>query len=153
MTECYTYFRVIMVKKKDTNEILERLTASKSFSQFVRQNQDDLITKPLTDYLNQLLQEKGMSKPEVIRRAEMNEIYGYQIFAGKRQPSRDKLIALSLGFQLALDEIQQLLKYSGAAPLYPKNKRDAIIIFGILHGKGIVEINDQLYDEGMKTLD
>lgn len=99
-----------MVKKKDTNEILERLTASKSFSQFVRQNQDDLITKPLTDYLNQLLQKKGMSKPEVIRRAEMNEIYGYQIFAGKRQPSRDKLIALSLGFQLALDEIQQLLE-------------------------------------------
>lgn len=143
---------VIIVQKKETNDVLEQLVTAKSFAAFAQENADEMISEPLSAYLQQLLREKNVPKAEVIRRAEMNEICGYQIFSGRRLPSRDKVIALGLGFPLDLDGMQQLLKYAGMAPLYPKNKRDALIIFGICHAKTVVEINNGLFAQNMETL-
>jgi hypothetical protein len=82
----------------------------------------------------------------------MNEIYAYQIFSGKRKPSRDKLLCLCRGMELNSVETNQLLKSAGFAPLYPKNKRDSIIMFGFEKGQSVVDINEVLYDNGEKTL-
>jgi len=46
-----------------------------------------------------------------------------------------------------LDETQKLLKRSGFAQLYVKNRRDAIIIYGLAHKMELDEINDRLYAE------
>ena len=51
-----------------------------------------------------------------------------------------------------LENVQQLLKRVGYAPLYPKLKRDAIIGHGILHRTPLTEINDKLFSENEKTL-
>ena len=76
-----------------------------------------MIDSALSNYLNQLLEEKSLKKSTVIKNSELNEIYGYQIFSGKRIPSRDKLISISFGLELSLEETQTLLKYAGFAPL------------------------------------
>ena len=88
----------------------------------------------------------------MIRNAELNEIYGFQIFAGKRTPSRDKLICLCIAMGLTLDETQATLKIAGLAPLYPKNKKDSVILFGIQHGKSIGTINEMLFELSEQTL-
>ena len=80
------------------------------------------------------------------------QIYGYQIFSGKRIPSRDKLISISFGMNLSLDETQALLKYAGFAPLYPKQKRDSLLIWGKNHQFSIYQINELLYAENEDTL-
>lgn len=51
-----------------------------------------------------------------------------------------------------LDETQELLKLSGLAQLYPRIKRDAIIIYGLAHGEDLFEINDRLFSEDEETL-
>ena len=84
--------------------------------------------------------------------SELNEIYGYQIFSGKRIPSRDKLISISFGLELSLEETQTLLKYAGFAPLYPKQKRDSLLIWGKNHQFSIYQINELLYTENEDTL-
>ena len=50
-----------------------------------------------------------MTKIEVIRISQLNQIYGYQIFAGARLPSKDKIIAIALAMKLDVDTVQRLL--------------------------------------------
>ncbi len=138
--------------KKPTNELMDALNQSSSIHNFIKQEQDFLIDSSLSEFLNQLIKEKSLVKSSVIKKSNMHEIYGYQIFSGKRVPSRNKLISLSFGMELTLDETQALLKYAGFAPLYPKQKRDSLLIWSITHHFSIYETNDLLYSENESTL-
>lgn len=140
------------MKKKSTHELLNDLFKAHNIEQYIKVNEEYLIDTSLSDMLNMLAEEKGLTKSEVIRRADINEIYGFQIFSATRKPSRDKLICLCIGLVLTFDETQQFLKLAGFAPLYPKNKRDSIILYGIKKEHSIFQINEALYDQGEKTL-
>ncbi|HBM99240.1 MAG TPA: hypothetical protein DD413_07410 [Ruminococcus sp.] len=141
------------MKNKSTTELLEELKNFRSFEEYQNANKDYMISKPLSGYLCNIIDEKGLSKAEVIRKSELNESYAYQLFSGlKTSPTRDKLICLSIGMNLMVDEISSLLKLAGLLPLYPRVKRDSIVIIGINNGKSIIEINEALYDQGEQTL-
>ncbi len=138
--------------KKSTDELLEALNNSTSIENFIQSEKEHLIDAPLHNYLNQLADEKNLKKSQVIHDAELNEIYGYQLFSGKRFPSRDKLLSLSFGMHLSLEETQQLLKYAGFSPLYAKNERDSILIWCINKKYSILQTNEVLYDHSFNTL-
>ena len=138
--------------KKPTDELMDALNQSSSIEEYINNEQDYMIDSTISDYLNQLLTEKSLKKSAVIKNSELNEIYGYQIFSGKRIPSRDRLISIAFGMGSSLDEAQALLKYAGFAPLYPKQKRDSLLIWGISHQFSIYQINDLLYTENENTL-
>ncbi len=141
------------MKQKITSELFKELSSVGSFEEFIKNNKDYMIDKTLSQYLNDLLEEKGLKKSEVIKRSELGETYAYQIFSGlKSSPKRDKLICLAIGLDLSVEEINGLLKIAGLIPLYPKNYRDSIIIFGIKNNKGVCEINEMLFDKGEQTL-
>ena len=40
----------------------------------------------------------------------------------------------------------------GLAQLYPMHRRDAIILYGLIHGLELQEINDRLFAEDEETL-
>lgn len=140
------------MKKKPTDELMKALTTGESINHYIDSQHEYLINSNISDYLEKLLISKKLKKSQVIQKAELNEIYGYQIFSGTRKPSRDKLISLAFGMQLSLDETQQLLKYSGVAPLYPKNARDSVLIWGLSHLLSIPETNELLYNQSFDTL-
>lgn len=137
---------------KETGEMLNQLKKAPSLTDYLEQNSDEMVALTIPEQLEKLLTETGLSKGEVLRRAEINDIYGYQLFAGSRKPSRDKMVALCVGFALSLERTQQVLKATGFAPLYPKNKRDSALIFGIEKGQTVPQINTALYDLGEETL-
>lgn len=140
------------MKEKPTSHLMESLSKSNDIHTYIKENQDAFIGHTLAETLNKLSVEKGLPKSVVIKSAEINEIYGYQIFAGKRKPSRDILLCLCIGLTLDVDETQQVLKSAGLAPLYPKNKRDSVILYGINRNQGVCEINEQLYSLEEPTL-
>ena len=45
-----------------------------------------------------------------------------------------------------------LLRHARLAPLYSRDRRDAIVIFGLSHNMTLGEINDKLYAEDADTL-
>ncbi len=137
---------------KETKEMLEQLKTAESLDGYLHENEDHLVGGAISTQLETALRETGLSKAEVLHRAEINDIYGYQLFAGSRKPSRDKLIALCIGMSLTLDRTQALLKATGFAPLYAKNKRDSILIFGIQNKQTVLELNTALYDHAEPTL-
>lgn len=138
--------------EKNTNDLLEKLKTAESLDGYLHEQQSHMIRATLVEQLEQLLQETTLSKAVVLQRAEINDIYGYQLFAGSRRPSRDKLMALCIGFSLDIERTQSLLKSNGFAPLYPKNERDSIILYGIEHGLPVFELNTLLYDHGYPTI-
>lgn len=82
----------------------------------------------------------------------MSEVYLHQVFAGRRNPSRSRLLCLCFGLQTTVEETQELLKQCGFARLYSKSRRDAIILYGILNGQDLFTVNDKLFAENEETL-
>ncbi len=138
--------------KKDTSKIVEELGLCADFNTFYSENKEYMISSSLAEMLEKLLAEKGLKKSQVIKNAELSEVYAYQIFSGLRVPERKKLLCLAIGMSLNLDEVQTLLKCAGYSPLYVKLPFDSIIIYGICKKLSVIEINGLLYEYGMETL-
>ena len=102
--------------------------------------------------LTRLFEKRGITKSALAKQSGMSEIYVHQIFAGRRNPSRSRLICLCFGLGATLDETQELLRLAGLAPLYPRIRRDAIIIYGLVNGVGLHELNDKHFTEDEETL-
>lgn len=138
--------------QKDTSKIVEELGLCKDFNTFYNENKEYMISETLSEMLNKLIEEKGLKKSQVIKNAELSEVYSYQIFSGLRVPERKKLLCLAVAMCLNLDEVQTLLKCAGYSPLYVKLPFDSICIYGICNNFSVVEINDLLFEYGLETL-
>ena len=53
---------------------------------------------------------------------------------------------LCFGMGLSLRETQSFLKKCTYSELYPRNRRDAVVIFCLQHDCSIMETNDILYE-------
>ncbi len=139
--------------KKSTGELLE-VIKNNPLDKSIKEIQEEQLNISLSEYLNGLIAERGLKPSDVMKKAGLNKSYFYAIIDGKRvNPSRDILIRLCFGFELSLDETQKLLKTFGAAVLYPRSRRDSIIIHAIENKLTLNQCNDNLYDYGQKTFD
>lgn len=142
-----------MIKhEKTTDELLNEIKSSKEIESFFSKNESEFAEANLSEYIELLISEKGLQKSKVVARSGLNRIYAYQLFSGKRFPSRDKLIAIGFGLQLSLEEMDELLKYAGFSTLYARNKRDSIIIFAMNSKKSIFALNDMLFENGFEIV-
>ena len=133
-----------------TEELLQDLLSSSSPELFLEQN--DISKRSLSEYLQQLLQEKNLERAKVVRKAGINETFGYQIFKGTRKASRNKILQLIFAMDLSLKEADRLLQVSGNNELYCKNRRDAIIIFCLEKGYSLQKTEEELYRFNEETI-
>lgn len=138
--------------KKDTSDLRDELLSQPHLDEYLKENGDQFVSWGLTEQLLRLFDEKGVTKAAVARNGGMSEVYLYQVLSGQRNPSRDRLLCICFGLETSLEETQQLLKRAGFAPLYPRLKRDAIILHGIIHGTSLAAVNDSLFEENEGTL-
>ena len=137
---------------KDTNNLRQELMEAPSLGQFLSENQDSFNRDSICELLNRLFQKRRISKATLAKRSGMSEVYLHQVFSGRRNPSRNRLLCLCFGLNASLEETQELLKQCGFAQLYPKDRRDAIILYGILNGMDLFGVNDKLFAENEETL-
>ena len=130
----------------------ERMRKARDIDEYLAENQEHMLDQSLKEHLTALLIEKNVSIADVAKGGELDRVYIYQIFDGKKRPSRDKLIAIAFGFGLDEDETQKLLKVSRNKELYVRDRRDAVILFAIQRKKTLMETNYLLADHGMATL-
>ncbi len=137
---------------KNTKDLLKELNNTPDIDSYLKDNKNQIIDQALNTYLCELIKQKSLSKNKIIRQADINEIYAYQIFSGKRFPSRNKLIRICIGAEFTIAEINDVLTVGEFSPLYPKIKRDSIIIFGIQNQYTIHQINELLYSHQLEIL-
>ena len=85
------------------------------------------------------LSEQGMTRADVYRAAKLNPTFVYDMFQGKCLPKRDNAIMLAFGLRCNLRETQRLLRLAGVSELWPKNRRDAIILWCVEQGRNLDE--------------
>lgn len=138
--------------KIPTEELLKNLLKSNNIEKYIKENEEYFIDLTISQFLSEYISAKGLKKSTVIKNAEISEIFGFQVLSGTRNPSRNTLLSLCIAMKMTLDEVQATLKIAEFAPLYPKSKRDSIIILGITNGKNVCQINNELYDNNEETL-
>lgn len=139
--------------KKSTEELLKTLKHTANITSYLSQEQENFKTLPLHLYLDKIFADKEISPSQCIRNSGLDRTYCYQIFSGRKLPSRDKVLALCFGLSLDFEETQLLLKSTGYTQLYPRNERDSIIIFALQRNTSILQANELLLDMGYKILE
>lgn len=140
------------MQDKSTDDLRQELMESPDLEQYLAENDAFFSSKDAAAMFNQLFKKCGLSKAALAKRSGMSDIYLHQIFSGRRNPSRSRLLCLCIGLGASLEETQELLKLCGLAQLYPKLRRDAIIIYGLTHRLSLFSINDSLFSSDEETL-
>ena len=104
--------------------------------------------------MRSMFKRKGIKQQDVFLAADISEGYGYKLIAEeKRTRQRDLILRLCLASGFSLEETQRALKIYGMAPLYPRMRRDAVLIVAINTGNYEIAIVDEmLAKHGMEPL-
>ena len=139
-------------KEKDTKELLDALEKCEEFGKFYEENVEYFADKPLFEELCLLQERSGLKKTEIIKAANISDIYGYQIFEGLRKPDRKKLLCLLIAMRTPFADAQRVLKSSGYSPLYPKIPADCAVIYGLCNKLSVSQINALLFERDLEML-
>lgn len=135
-----------------TQSMMRKILRTGNLDRFLRDNAQSFREYVFCDLLQQFCKDKQLSIASVIENAQIERTYGYQLFNGTRQPSRDKVLQLAIGLSLNVEETQQLLRSAGKNTLYPKIRRDAVILYGINKGLTFFQIQEYLTHYGLTSL-
>ena len=89
---------------KDTNNLQQVLMTAPDLDRFLSENQDNFLSGNILELLNALFQKRNISKAALAKQSGMSEVYLHQVFSGRRNPSRSRLICLCFGLSATLDE-------------------------------------------------
>lgn len=133
--------------KKTTEELLELLKKQNDPAAFLESEKDEMLNLTPNAYLNTILMENKRKKSDVIREANLDRTYAYQLFSGvKTNPARNKIIMLCFGLHATSSQAQRVLKLFGVSELYVRNTRDAAILYCLQKGMNLVNTNLLLAD-------
>ena len=94
----------------------------------------------------------GMPRNDAIHRSRLDQTFAYQILAGTRCASRDKLLQLAFGMRLDIPDTSELLERGGVCRLRPDCRRDLIVAYALHHGMGVEQCDDLLWEHGERTI-
>lgn len=84
--------------------------------------------------------------------AGLNRATLYKILNGDTHPTRNVLLRLSRVLDMNIEKTQKLLKLAGLSPLSGTKTEDLIVMYGIINGLGISDIDQDLLRNGYPGL-
>ena len=132
------------MQEKPTAALEQELSACADLRAYLKTNTGALCAPGLPALLQQLMQSRGLSRAELLRRSGLN--------AGKRHPGRESLLCLCFGLGLDAEQTQKLLLHAGCAQLYIKKPRESIIYYSLNAGLPLPSCNQLLYEHGEAIL-
>ena len=101
---------------KTTSDLRQELMEDNSIDTYLQGNAALFVNQDVVALLTELYEQKHLTKAALARQAGMSEVYLHQVFAGRRNPSRDRLLCLCIGLEATVEETQQLLRAGGVCP-------------------------------------
>lgn len=132
---------------RTTEELFNELKTDLDIENFIAANQPE-FTKPLYKFLSEILDSKNLTRKEIAFEMNVDPSYIHHIFSGKKNPSRERLLAIARAMDLNLQETQYLLRYAGFGILYPRNPFDSVVIYAIENNLTFKEMNNYLKQLG-----
>ena len=140
------------MQQKTTGNLLEELLQTEKLDSYMEENRAELLDTTRAQELQKLMEGKPFSKADLAFRSGLSRVYIYQIFSGVKVPSRDSLICLCFALELEPDEIMDLFKHTGYPALYPRDRRDSVILFAASRHKTLIELEDMLEQQGLSGM-
>lgn len=105
-------------------------------------------------YMDEIISKKNLKRQDIFQKADIPQKYGYKLLSGESHTKdRDKLLRIFIAMGMNLKEVQRALALYGMPALYPKKRRDAVLIVAINEGIGSVDtVNEWLLEYGEKEL-
>lgn len=139
--------------RKSTEDLLEELQNENcKIDEYLKGNGESFVYDKIKDFWETAIEKSGYSKSNIINKSDFSYCYFYDVINGRKIPGRDKIIRLILTMHLSVDECQEALRISGRSALYPRIKRDAIILFAISNGYSIYQLAELLQNTGEEPL-
>ena len=136
-------------RKLSTDEIFERIHERQPVS---KEEIDFVEPKQLKEELRRDIKEAGYSINAMAAECNITQSQLNDFFNGKKQMSRDKLLAVFITLGYPITKIQKLLTRFGHGELYTRNQRDYIILIGIRENIGLDAIDERLEEESLEGL-
>lgn len=138
---------------KRTNDLMEELSGQDTdLDRYFEENPTSFINVDIKEFWKKAIDTSSKTKSDIINKADMSYCYFYDVINGRKIPSKDKIIRIALAMNLSLDDCQEALRISGKSALYPRIKRDSILIYAINKGYSIYQTNDLLAEHGEEML-
>lgn len=134
-----------------TEDLLKQLKNADDIQSFLKKHENEFIKETPVSFLNYMIHSRNTTIAGIAKASGVGE-YVYKVFSGERKPSRDVLIAVALGMQLALEEVQLLLRISKFAILDSRDQRDSVIIYGFVHRLSVFDVDDLLEQNDFITI-
>lgn len=139
--------------RKSTEDLLEELQNENcKIDEYLKGNGESFVYDKIKDFWEAAIEKSGYSKSNIINKSDFSYCYFYDVINGRKIPGRDKIIRLILTMHLSVDECQEALRISGRSALYPRIRRDAIILFAISNGYSIYQLMELLQNAGEEPL-
>lgn len=134
-------------------DAVEESASIEAFSKDALQERIEHMDKTFQEYLLMLIDRRGMTDPEVYKKANLDRKHFSKIRSNKDyKPSKRTALALAVALELSLDETRDLLMRAGLA-FSPSNIFDKIMEYCIgTEHYDIFEINSILFEYDQPTL-
>ena len=126
-----------------TAKLMRRIKTSANLSTVLRAVENAQIA-PLHQYIEQLILDSGIPAADLFDQIALERTMGFRMLKGQRNPSRNVLLRMAIVLKLSTENTQLLLQSGGKAQLYPRLRRDAIILFAIAHDYSLPATEEML---------
>lgn len=133
--------------------ILNTIDNESTLKEYINASTHEDNSLNLSEYIMKICKDKAPKKSDIIKNADIYRTYGYEILSGKKLPSRDKLLKLSIGNEFTLKQCNRCLTLAKLGILYAKNPRDSIIIFSLNNTLSLIDTNILLDQHSFQALE
>lgn len=140
-----------MIKATD-DLLLELNSGNNSLDEFLDNSSPSFINPDIKSFWLSLIEKSNRSKSDIINKSDFNYRYFYDVIYGRKTPKRDKVIKLCLAMKSGIDDCQAALKLSGKSQLYPKIRRDSIILYALKNEWSVFRCSTALAKYGEEEL-
>ncbi len=133
---------------------LKKISTFDEEEKYIRKYVQSYKKETFARYLQRYMQQNSITVAAIMKNSGINRNYGYNIINGTRKnPGRDKVIALCMGAGMDFDRIQRALNIAGFCALDPRDERDVRIAAAALRGtKDMLRLNIYLEEHGIEPL-
>lgn len=137
---------------KRTEDLLEQLKLRNiKYCEYLSANEDAFIQNDLSQFWSKVIELSETKKTDIINKADIGYTFFYDIIRGRKHPSRDTIIKIFIALKINVDYCQEALRIYEWAALYPKVKRDSILLYALLHKYSLQQTEELLEENNEKA--
>ena len=89
-------------RPKTTGNLMRELMQTERLDRYLEKNDGQMVDTTLADELKKRLDALELTRAEAALRSGLSRVYVYEIFSGKKVPSRDSVICLCFALEMAV---------------------------------------------------